>query len=89
MMIRLIATFIDLFVLIFNFLILVRVIMSFLMPDPAANRLSQLIYDLTEPVLAPIRRLLPGGMMIDLSPFVAFLLLRGFQALALNLLSRY
>lgn len=87
-MLRVIVTFINLFVLIFNFLILVRVIMSFLMPNPGANPFSQLVFDLTEPVLAPIRRILPQTMMIDLSPFVAFLLLRGAQELALGLLSR-
>jgi YggT family protein len=31
------------------------------------------VYDLTEPVLAPIRRLLPSTGMLDLSPLILLL----------------
>jgi YggT family protein len=38
-----------------------------------------ILYDLTEPVLRPIRRLLPplrvGAVALDLSPFLVFLLI--------------
>ncbi|MBW3537943.1 YggT family protein [Candidatus Parcubacteria bacterium] len=79
--------FIDLFVLIFNPLILARVIISWIVPDPAAKWWSRLVYDLTEPLLAPIRRLLPGSQMVDWSPIVAFFVLQGLQLLAHNLIS--
>jgi YggT family protein len=39
--------------------------------------ISQLIVDLTEPIIAPIRRVVPPiGGMIDLSPIVALILLQ-------------
>ncbi|MCK5493903.1 MAG: YggT family protein [Candidatus Omnitrophica bacterium] len=63
----------------FNFIIFVRVIMSWVSADPR-NKIVQFILNVTEPILAPIRRVLPVSV-IDLSPMIAFFLimfLRGF-----------
>ena len=66
-------------------LILVRCIASFIFPN-ARNQFLYVVFILTEPILAPIRRLLEmsplggRGMMIDLSPIFSFL--------ALNLIGR-
>ncbi|MCR6544539.1 YggT family protein [Dehalobacterium formicoaceticum] len=59
-----------------NWLIIIRVILSWIRHDPR-NPLIRFIYEITEPILAPIRRLIPirPGMPIDWSPFVAILLL--------------
>lgn len=42
-----------------------------------------ILYDLTEPVLRPIRRLLPplrvGAVALDLSPFIVFVLIALLQ----------
>jgi len=35
----------------------------------------QLIYDITEPVLKPVRELLPQTGMVDFSPLIVFLLI--------------
>jgi YggT family protein len=56
---------------IYLFIVLVRVIFSFVSPFPT-NAISRLAWDLTEPVLAPIRRLLPPMSGIDLSPMVVW-----------------
>lgn len=77
--------FIALFVSTFNLLLLIRVVMSWVAPG-STNSFVRLIYDLTEPVLAPVRKLLPGSGMIDLSPLVTFFLLQGLQLLAFRLL---
>ena len=56
-------------------LILVRVVLSWVPHNPY-NQLIQLLYQVTEPILSPIRETLPvqsGG--IDFSPIVAFFLL--------------
>jgi YggT family protein len=65
--------------------ILVRVVFSWVSPFPT-NPVSRLAWQLTEPVLAPIRRALPPMSGIDLSPLVVWLvvivllgLLRNFQ----------
>ena len=54
---------------VFLIIILIRVIFSFVSPVPT-NPLSRLAWQITEPVLAPVRRLLPPMSGIDLSPMV-------------------
>lgn len=80
-----ILRFISLFVQVFSILILIRVLMSWV-PSLAENSFGRMIHDITEPVLAPVRKILPQGQMIDLSPLVAYFLLQGLQILAFNLL---
>jgi YggT family protein len=65
--------------------ILIRVVFSWVSPFPT-NPVSRLAWQLTEPVLAPIRRALPPMSGIDLSPLVVWLVvivllgfLRNFQ----------
>lgn len=52
----------------------VRVISSWLAANPFGKAVRW-SYVVTEPILAPIRRLLPNFAMLDLSPLVAYLLL--------------
>ena len=65
---------------IYLFIVLVRVIFSFVSPFPT-NAISRLAWNLTEPVLAPIRRALPPMSGIDLSPMVVWF--AGFIVLGL------
>ena len=45
-----------------------RMIFSWLPPGPGATAtVARLLYDLTEPVLAPMRRVIPPAGMFDLS----------------------
>jgi len=53
----------------FLVIILIRVVFSFVSPIPT-NPFSRLAWQLTEPVLAPVRRLLPPMAGWDLSPMV-------------------
>ena len=51
-----------------------RMIMSWV--DPMGrNRISQLLIQATEPILAPVRRMLPQSGMIDWSGFVVLIVL--------------
>lgn len=64
---------------ILSFAILLRCILSWL-PLNRNNFFVRIVYSLTEPILAPVRRLidkspLGGGMMIDFSPVIAYFLL--------------
>jgi YggT family protein len=53
-------------------IVLGRVLLSWI--DPQFQRpISQFVYSLTEPVLAPIRKVLPRAGMFDLSPLVLLL----------------
>jgi YggT family protein len=75
MLIAVFANFINLFVMVFDLVLLARVVVSWVNPTLQGG-LGRLLFDLTEPVLAPIRRLLPQSQFLDLSPLVAFLLLQ-------------
>lgn len=55
-------------------LILVRALLSWFNPDPR-NPVVMLIYQVTEPILEPLRRIIPRIGMIDITPMVAMLIL--------------
>jgi YggT family protein len=61
----------------YTWVIIIRALISWVSPDPR-NPIVQLLARLTEPVLRPLRRLLPhsatGG--IDVSPILAILLIQ-------------
>ena len=69
----------------FWILILARVILSFTRTSPY-HPLVRLVYDLTEPVLAPIRRILPPMSGLDFSPLIALLLLDLLRRLIFELI---
>ena len=58
---------------IFLVVILIRVVFSWISPVPT-NPVSRLAWQVTEPVLGPIRRRLPLMSGIDLSPLVVWLI---------------
>ncbi len=61
----------ELILSILYWLILIRALISWVNPDPF-NPVVQFLNRVTEPILQPIRRLLPP-MGIDISPIIAFL----------------
>ncbi len=69
---------------IYMIVLLVRAVLSWF-PVGSSNVLAQvqrILFDLTEPVLAPVRRVIPPAGMFDLSfMLVFFVLLIGQQAL--------
>lgn len=74
-----------------NLLIIVRALMSWFRPR-GYNRLyydiERVVYNLTEPILGPIRNVLPPiGPGIDFSPLIAIILLDVVKRLVLELLS--
>ncbi len=64
----------SLFLEIYTWILIARVLMSWFNPNPY-NPLVQFVLRLTEPVLAPIRRVLPSMGGLDLSPLVVFVVL--------------
>jgi YggT family protein len=63
----------------YTIILFVRIIASFITqfraPPAALGPLLKVLYDLTEPVLGRVRRLIPPLGMLDLSPLLVFLLL--------------
>ncbi len=70
---------------IFSYALLGRAILSWF--DPTGRwPISRILADVTEPVIAPIRRVVPAVGMIDLSFIVAFLLVQVLQRLLVRAL---
>jgi len=55
--------------------IILRAILSWFSPRPT-NRLAIILYRVTEPMLAPLRRIIPRAGMVDFTPLVAIILLQ-------------
>lgn len=70
------AQVLSLLVTAMSWLIVIRALISWVSPDPD-NPIVQFLHQVTEPVLEPIRRLIPTWRIgLDLSPIIAFVLLR-------------
>ncbi|MCU0651143.1 MAG: YggT family protein [Candidatus Omnitrophica bacterium] len=71
-----VARVLDIVINVFVWLIVIRAIVSWVSADPL-NPIVQFLHKATEPLLAPIRKLLPFSlkMTIDISPIVAVLVL--------------
>ncbi len=66
------ARVLDIALNIYMWVVIIRAIVSWVSPDPY-NPIVQFLYRVTEPVLQPIRRLLPPTWGIDFSPLVLIL----------------
>ena len=78
---QLIVVLINYFIILFTVAIFARVILSFVVyfmspPYPAfLVYIDRVVNQVTEPVLAPIRRMLPNLGGLDLSPMVVIIVL--------------
>lgn len=71
---EIVFNFVSVFANVYFILIFVRILLSFL--PIKSPRIRLFIFNVTEPVLAPIRKVIPplGGVM-DLSPIIFYLIL--------------
>jgi YggT family protein len=81
------AQLVDLLFTVYIFVIIGRTFLSWVQVDPY-NPVVVWIYRLTEPVLVPIRNLLPSTGMIDWSPTVALFLLIILRQIVVSFLVR-
>jgi YggT family protein len=60
---------------VYYIVLLARVFLSWfpLQPGTAMASIASIVYQLTEPVMGPVRRLIPTIGMIDISPIVVFI----------------
>lgn len=68
-----VANFVDLLVTILTIAIFARIILSWLPIGGTNHPIVALVYQITEPVLAPIRRVVPRIGMFDFTPMVAII----------------
>jgi YggT family protein len=60
---------------IYQLILLGRVLLSWFPNVDRSNPIVQFLYAATEPVLAPIRQMMPPGTMIDFSPLIVFFII--------------
>jgi YggT family protein len=87
-----IITVISLAFQLLQFLILIRVLLSWVNTNPYRSRIDhpavRLLYQITDPVLEPLRRLIPPvGGTVDISPVVALIGLEIVRRVVVGLLA--
>lgn len=91
-MIALLAQSVNTLFTIFFWLIIIRAVLSWIHPSGYSkfwSDLNRTLDALTEPILAPIRNVIPGGGMgIDWSPLIALFLLEIVQRIVVSLIFR-
>jgi YggT family protein len=71
------------------YIIFARIIMSWFIRNPYANKISMVLIQLTEPLLAPFRRLMGkfgANYGIDFSPILALIALQIINQLIVSIL---
>lgn len=70
-------------------LVIIRVLVSWVRPnvrDKLVLRLLRLLYNLTEPILSPFRRLVPANYGVDFSPIIALLAMSILERIIISLI---
>jgi YggT family protein len=80
-----IIMFISILARALNVAILARVFMSWLPINPE-SRFVRIILEVTEPIVGPIRRIVPSLGGLDLSPMVALVLIQVLERMLLSML---
>ena len=84
-----VAQIINIIYWILVILLWARIIFSWVRPDPYNPTWGPIVrftYQVTEPLLAPIRKLLPGMSGIDLSPMILWFILYFVHNLLIGIL---
>jgi YggT family protein len=66
---------------VFELILIARVVLSWVPNADRSNPLIRFVYDVTEPVLRPIREMMPPTGMMDLSPLIVFLIIQVLMTL--------
>jgi YggT family protein len=73
------AKILDMALSLYMWILIARAVISWVNPDPY-NPIVRFLYRVTEPVLAPVRRLLPfRNLGVDLSPLVVIFVIYFLQ----------
>jgi YggT family protein len=83
---RVAAQFVEWLVYILMTAIFLRAILSFFAGQGTDNPIMRFLIEITEPILGPLRRVIPSVGMLDLSPFVAMILLQFVGGIIVNML---
>jgi YggT family protein len=94
-MIELLA-FISYVLTLYLYIVIAMAILSWLIAfnvvntrNPVVNMIAELLYRITEPVLRPIRSMLPNLGGIDISPVILFLIIIFIQAVVIPNIAKF
>lgn len=79
---------IDLILTIYIWVIIIRAIVSWVNPSPY-HPVVRFLYKATEPVLAPLRRIVPPVAGLDITPLIVIFLIYFLQNLLRKLMFHY
>lgn len=79
------ASLISLLFTVLTFAIVGRALLSWFDPGLRSS-VGRILVDITEPIISPIRRVVPPFGMFDMSPIIAILLLQLLQRLIVSAL---
>ncbi|MEW6697173.1 MAG: YggT family protein [Bacillota bacterium] len=79
-----IIAFLNVAFWVYEMMLLARILMSWIPHNPH-NPIARFLYETTDPYLNIFRRFIPPLGMIDISPIVAFLVLRLIQSFIFDL----
>lgn len=81
--------FVDILFNVLILAILARAMLSWFRIGPD-NALGAILFEITEPILAPLRRFIPAlGGMIDITPIIALFILQFLKGMILSGLTPY
>ncbi len=73
---------------VYRWIILARVLMSWFPNLDRTHPVVVFLYKVTEPILRPVRQIIPAVSGIDFSPIVVFILLNFVRQIVISLLIR-
>ena len=78
-LVEIIARILDIGLTVYMWIVIIRALLSWVNPDPY-NPIVRFLYRVTEPVLRPVRRLIPmGNIGIDVSPVIVIVVIYVLQ----------
>jgi YggT family protein len=82
-----IADVINVTFMVLTIAVFIRVLISWIPNIDPRNPAIEFLYGITEPILAPIRSIMPRTLMFDFSPMIAIFVLQAIRAVLLQNLS--
>ncbi|MBD48478.1 MAG: hypothetical protein CL891_05250 [Dehalococcoidia bacterium] len=76
-----IGSLLQLFFTFLQLAIFARVIVSWISPGNSSNPIITIIYQVTEPLLSPLRKVIPRVGMFDFTPMIAIIVLALIQGI--------
>jgi YggT family protein len=70
---------------VYSYVVLARVLLSWFPNADRNNPIVKFLYQITEPVLDPVRRAMPNLGMVDISPIVVFIGLHILRSVLLSM----